>query len=203
MYRLTRDLHLYMGLFVSPFVLLFAASVFFLNHGKVLRPAHGPEKRFEGLRIPAGLTDARGADAIAPVRQILEQCQITGEIGFVSRLRKEQRLVVPVTRPGIETTVVIDLAARSATSSSRTMGVWETLGYLHKSPGPHNVNIRGNWVWTRAWRWAADATIYGVLFLSMTGLYLWFAIRAERRVGFVLLVSGAVSLLGIIVAILH
>jgi hypothetical protein len=31
-YGWIRDLHLYAGLFVSPFVLLFAASVFFLNH---------------------------------------------------------------------------------------------------------------------------------------------------------------------------
>ena len=31
-YLITRDLHLYFGLFVSPFVLVFAFSVFFLVH---------------------------------------------------------------------------------------------------------------------------------------------------------------------------
>ena len=31
-YRLIRDLHLYFGLLISPFVLLFAISVFFLVH---------------------------------------------------------------------------------------------------------------------------------------------------------------------------
>jgi len=34
-YRWTRDLHLYVVLLVSPFVIAFAASVFFLNHAKV------------------------------------------------------------------------------------------------------------------------------------------------------------------------
>jgi uncharacterized iron-regulated membrane protein len=31
-YRLIRDLHLYFGLFISPFVLVFSVSVFFLVH---------------------------------------------------------------------------------------------------------------------------------------------------------------------------
>src|ERR1700730_1354859 len=34
-YQWTRDFHLYFGLFVSPFVIAFAISVFFLNHAKV------------------------------------------------------------------------------------------------------------------------------------------------------------------------
>ena len=34
-YRWTRDLHLYFGLFISPFILLFSVSVFFLNHAKI------------------------------------------------------------------------------------------------------------------------------------------------------------------------
>ena len=33
--------------------------------------------------------------------------------------------------------------------------------------------------------------MYLLLFISATGLYLWFAIRSERRVGFALLGAGA------------
>ena len=38
-YLVTRDLHLYVGLFLSPFVLVFAVSVFYLVHGLADRPA--------------------------------------------------------------------------------------------------------------------------------------------------------------------
>ena len=38
-YLTTRDLHLYVGLFVSPFVLVFSVSVFYLVHGLAQRPA--------------------------------------------------------------------------------------------------------------------------------------------------------------------
>jgi hypothetical protein len=38
-YRLIRDLHLYGGLFISPFVVLFSTSVFFLVHpDRIWRP---------------------------------------------------------------------------------------------------------------------------------------------------------------------
>jgi hypothetical protein len=48
------------------------------------------------------------------------------------------------------------------------------------------------------WRWLADGTVYLVLFISATGLYLWFAIKAERRIGFTLLGAGAVSFFGLL-----
>ena len=64
------------------------------------------------------------------------------------------------------------------------MNLWESLSYLHKMPGPHNVAIRGNWIGTQAWRVFADATIYLLLFISLSGIYLWWAIKAERRIGF-------------------
>jgi hypothetical protein len=193
---------LYLGLFVSPYVLLFAASVFFLNHGKVI-PVGDPAQTCLGVNVPAGILDAQGPAAIPLVRHVLDHCGVRGEIGFVRTQRKEQRVTAPVTRPGFETTITIDVAGGSASISGRRMGVWETIGYLHKTPGPHNAAIRGNWFGTRAWRWVADGTVYLLLFISASGVYLWLAIRAERRVGIALLTAGALSFFGSIYAILR
>jgi hypothetical protein len=49
----------------------------------------------------------------------------------------------------------------------------------------------------------ADATIYLLLFISLSGVYLWWAIKAERRIGLALLGAGAVTFFGLIFAILH
>lgn len=68
-------------------------------------------------------------------------------------------------------------------------------------PGPHNVNIRGNWIFTRIWGWLAGGTVYLLLFLSASGIYLWTAFKAERRTGLILLGSGVLSLMAIILAI--
>jgi hypothetical protein len=202
LYRWTRDLHLHLGLFISPFVLLFAASVLFLNHGKVVTDAWTSVVIVEDVQIPDGLDAAAGPAAVARAQAILPQVDLTGEIGFTRYVARTGHFVFPVSKPGLEANVDVDLRTRSATVSRRITTSWEALAYLHRMPGPHNVNIRGNWVGTRVWRWFADATVFLLLFLTVSGIYLWYAIRAERRVGVALLTAGAVSLAGLMYVVL-
>lgn len=53
----------------------------------------------------------------------------------------------------------------------------------------------------RAWRILADATAYLLLFLTLSSVYLWTALKAERRLGLVLISAGAVSFFGLVYAI--
>lgn len=203
LYRWLRDLHLYFGLFISPFILLFAVSVFYLNHGKLRPGAAPPAETYRDLQIPDGFDLVKGREAVERAKTILPQVGVAGEIGFLRYVSNDRRLIFPVSKAGSEATVDVDLAARTATVKRRSMNLWESISYLHKMPGPHNVAIRGNWVGTQVWRLFADATIYLVLFISLSGIYLWWAIKAERRTGFTLLAAGAVTLVGLIFAILH
>ena len=192
-YRWTRDLHLYFGLFVSPFVIAFAISVFFLNHGHVDTSVASSIATYRDVTIPDGIETARGRDAIDRARTITNQVGASGEIGFVRYVRSERRLTIPVSKPGLETAIDVDLVKRTAVVSRRSTGLLESMAYLHKSPGPHNADLRGNWLWTLVWRWLADATVYLVLFISATGVYLWLTIKTERRIGLALLGAGAVT----------
>ena len=201
-YRWTRDLHLYFGLFISPFLLLFAASVFFLNHGKIA-PDRWSTVDVHTVDIPADIDHAQGKEAIARAQLILRQIGATGEIGFTRFVRQTRHFVFPVSKPGLETNIDVDLQAGTATVSRRPTSVWEALAYLHKMPGPHNVAIRGNWVWTKAWRWFADATIYLTLFITITGIYLWWVLKAERTIGLALLAAGAFTFFGLIYAVVR
>ena len=192
LYRWTRDLHLCLGLFVSPFVIAFAVSVFFLNHAKVDTTVATSVVTIRDVTLPAGLEVARGREAADRARELVNQAGLAGEIGFVRYVRSEQRVVIPVSRPGLEATVDVDLARRIAVISKRPTGLLESVAYLHKMPGPHNAELRGNWFWIWLWRWLADWTVYLLLFISASGLYLWFAIKAERQIGLGLLAAGAV-----------
>ena len=202
-YRWTRDLHLYFGLFISPSILLFAASVLFLNHGKIAVTAPKGGEVVRNLQIPPGLDRLQGRDAVQAARAILAQVGLTGEVGFTRYNASARRFNFPVSKPGLQATVSVDLVESTASITRRQTGIWETLAYLHKSPGPHNASIRGNWRWTRAWRWLADASIYLVMFISVSGIYLWYALKAERRVGLILLTAGALSLSGLLHALVR
>ena len=189
-------------MFLSPFILLFSASVFYLNHAK-LEPHELPVDTYRNLTIPDGFDRLKGVEAVERAKTILPQVGAAGEIGFVRYVSKDHHVIFPVSRAGSEATVDVDLEARTATVKRRRMNVSESISYLHKMPGPHNVAIRGNWIGTRIWRVLADATIYFLLFISLSGIYLWWAIKAERRIGLTLLAAGALTFFGLIFAILH
>ena len=202
-YRWTRDLHLYFGLFISPFILLFSVSVFFLNHAKIDTNKATSIETIRPLHIPEGLETAQGPVAIALAKTILAQVHADGEIGFTRFVRATRHFVFPVSKPGVEATIDVDIEGRCASVTRRKTGMLEAVSYLHKMPGPHNQNIRGNWLWTRVWKPFADATIYLTLFITVSGIYMWYAIRAERKIGFSLLAAGALSFFGIIYAVIR
>ena len=203
LYRWIRDLHLYCGLFISPFVLVFAISVLFLNHAKIDPNGWTDVRPPQTIRVPSGVDSAQGPAAILLAKDVLSQVGLTGEIGFTRYVRKTQHFIFPVSKPGLEANVDLDINTGTAVVSRRRTGLLEAFGYLHKMPGPHNVNIRGNWIWTQVWRPFTDATIYLTLFISVSGLYMWYVLKAERRIGSALLTAGAVSFFGMIYAVLR
>jgi hypothetical protein len=135
------------------------------------------------------------------LRVVLDQLGVRGEVNFVRRIPNENRLVTSVIIPGREVSVDLNLETHSAVVAERSDSIWRALVYLHKMPGQHNANIRGNWVYMQVWRWLADGTVYLVLFLSLSGIYLWTVLRAERRMGLVLTAAGAFSFFGLVYAL--
>lgn len=204
-YGLTRDLHLYLGLFSSPFVLVFAVSVFFLVHAWLPQPGSpkSDTRVVTALPVPGELRTLSGRPLIDALKPVLEKAGVPGEVGFIRRRVQEEELIIPVTVPGRETTVTLSLARGDATIVTREAGLAAALVTLHKAPGQHGPGIRGNWIHLKVWGWLADATAYLILFISVSGLYLWYALRAERRVGCILLFTGALSLLGMAYALSH
>ena len=201
-YAVTRDLHLYFGLFISPLVLVFAIGVFFLVHGWLPGTIQTAASRSVGdLPVPTGIEQLSGREQVNALRGVLDRLGVHGEVNFIRRISKEHRLVIPIIVPGREVTVDLNLETRSASVTSRGDSMWSAMVYLHKMPGQHNANIRGNWVYLRIWRWLADTTVYLVLFLSISGIYLWTVLRAERRIGMALLAAGAFSFFGLVYAI--
>ena len=204
-YRVSRDLHLYFGLFISPFVLVFAVSVFFLVHSRTRSGAPGAaaSRTLTDLSLPSDLEAVSGRQRVDKLKPVLDRMGVQGEFGWVQHFPKQHRLIVPVTVPGQITTVTLDITNRQASIEQRTTGLADALVVLHMSPGQHLADIRKNWIYMRVWSWLADATVYVTLFLTVSGLYLWYVLRAERKVGIGLLAAGALSFFGIVYALWH
>ena len=89
LYVITRDLHLYVGLFLSPFVLLFAISVFFLLHGRSGREQAVQSAVISDLPAVDGLERLSGRDQVNGVRPLLDRLGVSGEINFIRRIPKD------------------------------------------------------------------------------------------------------------------
>lgn len=203
-YLITRDLHLYIGLFLSPFVLAFAVSVFYLVHGPSNRPSPGPSdpsRTVANVNVNPEVAKLQGRARVDALRPVIEQLDVRGEIDFVRHVASEHRLIVPVRLPNRDTVVTIDYEQRTATVTSRKHGIGDAFVYVHKMPGPHNADLRGNSGLMRMWRLGADATVYLLLFITVSGIYLWAALKAERRVGLLLLLAGAGTFWGLVYAV--
>jgi hypothetical protein len=204
LYLWIRDLHLYLGLFISPFILVFAISTIFFNHawnpsGSNPKSADNVQKMSASIKTPP-IAEDKGVD-IEQAKQILRQLGVSGEIDYISHRKQENRLVIPVVKPGQRITINVDLNSQMAQVERRHTGLWDAMMYLHKSPGMHNVKIRGNWFFTRFWRLLADITVYLTLFISASGIYMWTVIKAERKIGLIMLGLGCVSFVLIVLAL--
>ena len=203
-YLITRDLHLYAGLFLSPFILVFAVSVFYLVHGIAQRPAPGPSdesRMVDNLNVPPDITRIQGRARVEALRPVLERLGVRGEVDFIRHVPKEHRLIVPVRMPDRDAVVNLEYEQRTATVTSRRQSLGDAFVYFHKMPGPHNVDVRGNSRLMRAWKVLADGTAYLLLFITVSGIYLWVALEAERQVGLLMILAGAATFWGLVYVI--
>lgn len=183
-----RACHRHAGLFLSPFVLLFAASTIIMNHPPAVVSAGPVVRREVAVQPPPG-----EPGSIPHARALLAQLGVTGEIDHVRHEAKAARLVIPVTKPGQSTRIEVDLREGRATVRTEERGLGEALTYLHRMPGPHNARFRGNWVYLGWWAVTVDVVVAGILLVSVSGLHLWWRLRGERAAGWVLAAGGAAT----------
>jgi hypothetical protein len=153
----------------------------------------GDARRLSADEVRPARRVQQGRPRIEALRPVLNGLGVYGEVDFIRHVPSDRRIVIPVRVPGRETIVTIDYDNQVAVITSRPQPFGDALAYLHRMPGPHNVALRGNAPFMRLWRVMADMTAYLIVFLTLTGVYLWTALRAERLVGFVLLIAGASS----------
>lgn len=196
-YSLVRSLHLYLGLFISPFILVFSISVIVFNHpqstSRLLPVKSLPLMKSRLDNIPYDSTD------LLTARAIIQMLDIKGEVDFI--FQNENEISFPVKQPGSKTQITVNKNTDSVYIKRQVEGALGAITYLHSMPGPHNQKIRGNSVFVKIWRILADVVVYVVLFLSVSGIFLWYFLKVERNLGFFSLGLGFVIFTGLLLLI--
>lgn len=188
-YTLIRSLHLYLGLLISPFLLVFGVSIWVFNHPDFFNKWRAIESEpiYAQINFQAKETD------LLTAKNILEQLKINGEVDWISK--SDSTFSFPVNKPGTIKRISVNTITGKVSIVTKDEGTLNGLAFLHSMPGPHNVKLRGNSFYMSMWRVTVDGIVYVTLFVSSSGIFLWYFIRPERRLGIYSLSFGAVVFL--------
>jgi hypothetical protein len=198
-YSTVRTLHLYFGLFISPLILIFSISVLIFNHPGFINRVNPvkalPDIKTKLDKIPYDTSDVETAKAI------IKKLNIKGEIDFISR--NDSSISFPVIKPGLRTYIKVNTNTDSVLISQKYEGPLRSMTYLHSMPGPHNVKLRGNSGFMKAWRILSDVAVYLLLFLTVSGIFLWYFLKVERVIGLYALSLGILFFVGVLILIFN
>ena len=202
-YKIIKEIHLHTGLFVSPFIIIFSVSALILNHNFIDWQEDWQKWSFsvndkvdETVRFNLPNPDKT---RIENAKYILREINIEGEIANV--FGDSLNMIIPVTKPGYRISIKADLASGIAYIHTERTNLWKKMIWMHKMPGPHNANIRGNWINTKFWSSVVDFSVICLFFSSVSGIILWYYFKNERSIGLISLIIGFLSIVSLVIGL--
>ena len=184
--KLLRRIHLYAGLFLVPWVLMYALSTMAMNHRALFNDpnAQGPqwekrmERTFDGVFPP---------DAPVPLqaRTLLAWLEMDGahnarwQAKQSALVIQRQRLTDPIRityTPADKRVIVEGQPAKTSALLER----------MHRRRG-----FDRDYAADDIWAFVVDAFIIAMLFWVISGFWLWWLMKPTRRLGFVFALAGA------------
>jgi hypothetical protein len=179
MYRVIRNVHLLLASFSLPFLIMYGVSAVQMSHSAWfdMKPAVHERQ----LTLEAGQTDAR---TIA--RRIMDrERDVKGELSNVQA--NDSGVTLRIVVPGTVHEVRYDRTSGIARVTTSVGGVMVMLNRLHHWAGFWHEPLP-----MRLWAAAVAVVSTALLLLGVSGLYMWFTRRSERRLGMALLAVNVV-----------
>lgn len=184
--KIMRRTHMYLALFLGPWMLMYALSTSAMNHREFFRDYYGSEQVFEKEKeeLYAG-TFAPGAGRDEMARQILADLDLDGAFGVRGGAKGEPLIIHradPITprkityTPGEGKLVVERLQFRTDSFLER----------LHRRRG-----YRHNYLLEDLWGFTVDLVIVSMLIWVLSGVWVWWGLKTARRWGLVCAAAGS------------
>lgn len=190
LHDLSRKLHIHLGLLLLIFIWLFSLTGLILNHGN-WKFASFWEEREESI-INFTVPDSVLKNP-SPQARAMKFLKISGEVQL--QQKTSEILEFRVQSPGIVNDVHIDLANGSGTKKVLKYNMWGKLRTLHTFNGMNkeNPSQSPNWVITNIWRFAMDAIAIGLIIICVSSWMMWYKVRKEYKMGYVILISSFIT----------
>jgi len=184
--RVLRQVHLYLALVLAPWVLMYGLSTGVMNHRVQLREVYGgplPAPVFE-REAALEIAPAEGASAKEVGGEVLAALGMEG--AFNASVRKaDGAFVINRLDPIVPRRVTVAPGSGKAVIEKIP---WDSRAYLERM---HRRRGYQHDYWLEdAWALSVDVFIAAVLLWALSGLWMWWEMKATRRWGAVSLVVG-------------
>jgi hypothetical protein len=182
-----RRTHLYLGLVLLPWMLVYAVSTVVFNHGQQLGMHGGAAGQWSPLweKEYAAVVPSTDADLRDFARRVLDENGFHGPFGVQ---RQGQKLTINAPNFLNPVRLIYDADQKKLRAEKKERVSSEVLGRLHTRVGYG----RGGWL-SNLWAFAVDLFCVATLAWVATGLYLWWKLPIARRWGFVTMGAGVVT----------
>ena len=186
-----RKLHIYVGLFLLFFILLFSFSGLLLNHGQWKFASFWKERKESEKVIRIAFPSPRDSSAL--IGYLMKELNITGEISEVRSTAES--LSFRVSRPGIIRNINADLKTGSCIIKEMEFNWWGKLRSLHSFNGSDKAHpeAKPNWSVTRLWRLTMDTVAIGLILLCLSSWIMWYKVRKNYPAGLIFLIMGIIG----------
>ncbi len=183
--KVMRQGHMYVALFLTPWMLMYALSTLGLNHYWFFRSLDGGDiARFTVEReLPYTRIFPPGTPVRTIGRQIVIDLQMDG--GHTANWQKNGEIVVYRSDPIAPKRITYKLAAKKLVIEKENLRTMDVLTRLHTRVG-YSTRY---WI-NSAWAAAVDLSVSATFFWIASGFWLWWELKRTRRLGVILTVAG-------------
>jgi hypothetical protein len=192
--KIVRRSHMYLALALTPWILVYAASTIVMNHREFVRHVLGiapPEFEKVSEQTYSGIFP-EGAAPREKAQQILRDIGLDG--AFNARMAKDGKLIVVRQDVLTPRRITLDSADSRLTVEREVFHTSAFLERMHRRRGYQQPYVLDD-----AWAVSVDAVVIAMVFWVASGLWMWWELRATRRLGFLFGAAG-LALFGLFLA---
>lgn len=166
-----RRTHMYLGLFLAPWMLMYALSTMVMNHRALFRGAAGFEKESE--QTWAG-TLPQSAVPAEIARRILADLRLEGT-HTVAATPDGRRITITRQDPLTPRRIVFTPADRKLVVEKQAFGMPAFFGRMHRRHG-----YQPAFPLQSLWAFSVDLAIAAIVFWAASGIWLWWEMKKTR-----------------------
>lgn len=178
-----RRIHMYAGLFLAPWILMYTASTFVMNHRPLFR---GHEPAPPNWTLEREMTYSGEFAAGAKPREMALQLLATLDLdGAHQASFRDGKLTVNRLDPVNPRRITFATADRKVVVEKQVFETPVFLERMHRRRG-----YQREYLLESLWAISVDLTIAGIIVWALSGLWLWWEMKVTRKLGTLALLAG-------------